>query len=287
MTDADKPRFAAAFARLAIAQREKHPDAATMSVYFDGLSASEIELVEAAAVRLQAASWFPKLGDWRRAVADEERDRRLAQAAFLRNLPTPLCAACGDTGWVLVEDRAHRCACQEVRRLERLGRLQWPMLPEITREVTGDPQPLTQAEATGALARFNATGLVRQMPDVRPSRVRTIERGRALRITAQGILEQVERCEAVERAADQADTMCYTCAHDDTPTHAHVASVQRPPGPGRLRPVAADQEPRRHSVRGAGETSDLAVRGASRHRAVVETAGLSDGDDQTTTKGPR
>ena len=37
MTDADKPTFAQAFARLAVAQREKEFDAVTVSVYFCAL----------------------------------------------------------------------------------------------------------------------------------------------------------------------------------------------------------------------------------------------------------
>lgn len=129
MTATDKPRFVQAFARLALALRENDPDGTTMRVYFEGLQSFEIEIVCAAAERLLRGSWFPKLGEWGRAANAVERERREAQQAFLRKLPTPLCAECGDTGWRLVDKRAHRCSCQELRRLELLGRRPWPTLP--------------------------------------------------------------------------------------------------------------------------------------------------------------
>lgn len=132
MTDTDRPAFAQAFTRLVVAQREKELDAIAMSVYFAGLRDREIEFVVAAAERLATESaWFPKVAEWLTVAATIERERVEAQRALLRKMPTPICAACDDTGWSRDEhDRVSRCDCQRLRRLEVLGRRPWPALPE-------------------------------------------------------------------------------------------------------------------------------------------------------------
>lgn len=134
MTDHDKVPFARVFNRLCVALREKEPDAVQMRVYFEGLKALELEFVVAAGDALaMSAQWFPKLPEWRAAATKVEQDRIDQQRAVLRKLQQPLCAACEDTGWDRSDDdRVHRCACRETRRLEVLGRRPMPMLPEST-----------------------------------------------------------------------------------------------------------------------------------------------------------
>lgn len=130
MTDADKPIFLQAVARLAVSLREKDPDVVLLRVYFDALRDCEIEFVVAAADRLANAKWFPKVGEWRAMASRIEAERREAHRAILRRLPAPLCDACSDTGWIRnSENRVSRCECQELRRLEILGRRTWPELP--------------------------------------------------------------------------------------------------------------------------------------------------------------
>lgn len=134
MTDADKTRFAQAFARLAIALREKDPDAIVLRVYFDGLRDLEIEFVVAAADRMMQTAWFPKVSDWRQEAQRVERERAEEQRAHLRRLPQPLCEACGDTGWAMTATGVTRCPCAAQRRLELLGRAPTPQ-PELIGEM--------------------------------------------------------------------------------------------------------------------------------------------------------
>jgi len=132
MTDTDKPAFLQAIGRLAVALRAEAPDTLLMQTYFFTLKDLEIEFVVAAAERLMVTTqWFPKTSEWREAALRLEAERREEQRAFMRKLPSPLCAACSDTGWARDEnDRVHRCACTTSRRLELLGRQPWPALPE-------------------------------------------------------------------------------------------------------------------------------------------------------------
>jgi hypothetical protein len=154
MTAADKPTFAGAFARLAVAFREKAPDAVQLRVYFDGLQDQDIECVVAAADRLMSATFFPKLGEWRAMVATIDRERTEDQRAWLRRLPEPLCAACSDTGWCCVGPGVAACECRELRRLEVLGRRVSPLLAEATLESPPDTDQLSRATAmAGKLAR--------------------------------------------------------------------------------------------------------------------------------------
>lgn len=60
-------------------------------------------------------------------------------------------------------------------------------------------EPLSKAEAAGIVARLQAAGLLKHMPQVQPLTVRETECQRAAKILAQAILDQVERCEALEQ----------------------------------------------------------------------------------------
>lgn len=138
MTDTDKPTFRDAFSRLAVALQLKDPDVVMMRVYFDALQRFEIEFVVAAAERLMRREWFPKVSEWLDAVEMITRERRAAQRAFLRTLPSPLCADCDDTGWTRTDgNRVRRCSCVELRRLELLGRQPSPTLPSAPNETGG------------------------------------------------------------------------------------------------------------------------------------------------------
>lgn len=150
MTDADKPAFAAAMARLCLALREKDPDAAQLRAYFEALKKLDIELVVMAADELMRGQWFPKAGDWHAAVVGLEHKRTEEQRAVLRKLPAPLCTACGDTSFFLNEttNRAEPCTCRSLRRLEILGRRPMPALPAT--EPEGDPTQLTRVEDVAA-----------------------------------------------------------------------------------------------------------------------------------------
>jgi hypothetical protein len=199
VTPADKPAFGQAFARLAAAHREKDIDGITLHVYFEGLKAREIEMVVAAAERLMHAAWFPKLGDWHREAVKVETERIAEQRKYLRERPS-LCAACGDSGWVedtsapvaevkmarrnpssgkheeiaLKESpRMKRCDCQQLRRLEVLGRRPMPMLPDAATH-DGSDDAIGPVDATKLLNTIELqTGLriaPRKMPRPAPSR---------------------------------------------------------------------------------------------------------------------
>lgn len=153
MTDTDKPAFAKAMATLALALREKEPDAAQMRVYFKALSALEIEFIVAAADTLASSSqWFPKTSEWHTAAQRIERDRVAQLAVVLlkrRKNGQPLCNDCEDTCWRQnpATQRYERCSCADMRRLEVLGRRPMPALP--AHEPDGDP---TQEPTVKALA---------------------------------------------------------------------------------------------------------------------------------------
>jgi len=66
-------------------------------------------------------------------------------------------------------------------------------------------EPLSHTEAAAALAKYGLASLMKHMPEVKPLTVREIEHHRAACIIAQGILEQVQRCEDAERALDEKD----------------------------------------------------------------------------------
>lgn len=151
MTDQDKPVFLQSFNRLVIALRDKEPDTATLRVYFDALRDCDIEFIVAAAERLMNAEWFPKTSEWKGAARAIEHERMDQQRAVLRKLPTPLCRACDDTGWAMGGDnRASRCDCQEMRRLEVLGRRPMPQLLPSAPEP--DPAQVARVDALVAQA---------------------------------------------------------------------------------------------------------------------------------------
>lgn len=185
MTASDKARFAQIFARLAIAVREKAPDALVLNVYYDGLRDCEIELVAAAADRLARANWFPRLGEWRHAVEAIERERVEAQQAMLRGLPMPLCEACSDTGWTMHESRASRCGCVLQRRLELLGRA---LPPPVPLALPPAPAPTNVFDVEASVHRT-----VRAMPKIRRGLTEAQYRARRKELQRQAELIQATR----------------------------------------------------------------------------------------------
>jgi hypothetical protein len=170
--------FTNVFAHLAIQLRQTDADEATIRVYFVALKDLDLEFIAMAADRLAKGSvWFPKTSEWRAMAATIERERRTAQRKLLRKLPTPLCAACSDTGWVSVgpgltpekktaSKRAEPCDCAKLRRLELLGRRPWPALPEGKALPDGADEPVTKEESEAMLTRVDPgwRRLIRVMP---------------------------------------------------------------------------------------------------------------------------
>lgn len=140
--------FTPIFAMLAVQLRATDADEATARAYFQALQHCEVEFVKDAAIKLGRAtnqdgeSWFPKTGEWLTATTRVEWDRKIAQQAFLRSLPVPLCRDCSDSGWSLnASGRATRCSCQRLRRLELLGRRPYPALPPVPDDVVARELP--------------------------------------------------------------------------------------------------------------------------------------------------
>lgn len=129
-------RFSEIFALLAVQLRCTDADEAMARAYYEALKDLEPEFIAMAAHRLARATnpdgqaWFPKTAEWRQSASSVEADRMAELRGRLRKMPEPLCAACNDTGWELVENRARRCGCVQLRRLEILGRRPMPALPE-------------------------------------------------------------------------------------------------------------------------------------------------------------
>ena len=151
MTEADRESFAKAFTGLKLAFGDKDADVVKMRTYFNALLSLQIEFVEKAAKRLMTESrFFPTVNEWQTRAATIARESKDAHTAMLRRLPESLCRACGDTGWApSSDDRVRRCECQELRRLEILGRRPWPTLAE---EATPPTRPTTKAEGTTSSA---------------------------------------------------------------------------------------------------------------------------------------
>lgn len=136
--------FASVFATLATQLRAMDADEAMARAYFVALKDIEPEFVAEAAQRMAKLGgavdddtnrhWFPKTSEWRTEAVRVERDKYQAQAQLFRQrmkagLP-PLCLDCADTGWRVIEgERAVKCDCAKLRRLEILGRRPWPALP--------------------------------------------------------------------------------------------------------------------------------------------------------------
>ena len=109
MTEADKPAFLQALARLAVALREPEPDVVQLRVFFEAMKDLDVELIAMAATQLaKESAWFPKTSEWRAMAAKIERKRTEELRALQRKLPEPLCLACEDTGWTRSDNRVHR-----------------------------------------------------------------------------------------------------------------------------------------------------------------------------------
>jgi hypothetical protein len=150
--------FANLFAAVVMATKDD-ADEATIRVFFAGLKHCEKEFLAIAAERLAKEEWPPKLGDWLAMTAKVEAERVEAQRAFLRNLASPLCLACSDTGWARdAADRVHRCDCAAIRRLELLGARPWPTLEIGPAPETSDG-PLAPADSSALVASLRERGL--------------------------------------------------------------------------------------------------------------------------------
>jgi hypothetical protein len=124
--------FANIFAALAVQLRQTDADEATIRSYYEALKDVEPEFIAMAAQDLaRTAEWFPKTSEWREAAMRVEAARTGELRARLRKLHEPLCTACSDTGWEMVDGRVKRCNCATLRRLEVLGRRPMPALPAV------------------------------------------------------------------------------------------------------------------------------------------------------------
>ena len=152
-------QFAEMFSLLAVQLRQMDADEATIRGYYEALKDIEPEYLAMAAKDLaRSAEWFPKTSEWRLAAAKVKHQRKEHQAALLRDLAEPLCLACSDTGWALdQQERAYRCDCQELRKMELLGRRPWPKLLPASREASAEIE-------TAALMR-QVRAAVRGIPD--------------------------------------------------------------------------------------------------------------------------
>jgi hypothetical protein len=131
-------QFAPVFATLAIQLRAQDADEGTARGYYAAMKDIEPEFVAMAANRFakggslnaDGQAWFPKVPEWLAMAAKIAAERRDAQRALLRKLPSPLCDACSDTAWMNdVGGGARPCPCRQQRYLELLGRRPWPALP--------------------------------------------------------------------------------------------------------------------------------------------------------------
>lgn len=113
--------------------------------------------------------------------------------------------ACAKQGWDNPSSDMLARALSAVERLleQTMGPRPAP-LPSASPSATApDQPPLSHTDACTILARLGVTGPIKGMPNVRPLTLRGAEREKALRIVAQGIAEQVQRCEAAERVVDE------------------------------------------------------------------------------------
>lgn len=126
--------FSKVFAVLAIQLRANDVDATTAKVYYNTLKDVDAALIQLAAGTLaRTAQFFPKTSEWLDETTRIESERRLKQGDAIRQLHRmgrELCIGCGDTGWKRDEttNRVARCECQDLRRLEILGRRPLPAL---------------------------------------------------------------------------------------------------------------------------------------------------------------
>jgi hypothetical protein len=102
MNTDDRPQFAQAFNRLAVACRlsSTDTDPAAKRIYFDALADLPLDLVEQAADHLaKTAKWFPKVAEWAEAARTIGLRQVLALPEGRENPWTHECEVCEDTGW--------------------------------------------------------------------------------------------------------------------------------------------------------------------------------------------
>lgn len=152
-------QFSEIFALLAVQLRFTDADEVSIRGYFKALSDIEPELIALAAQRFalgasitDGQAWFPKAPEWRAMAAKVAKDRRDELDVILRRrrlAGEELCRACDDTGWAKADGGGvERCACQDTRHLEVLGRRPMPSLPEYTPD--GEPGQLAKVESMAA-----------------------------------------------------------------------------------------------------------------------------------------
>lgn len=144
--------FSEIFATLALQLRATDADEAMARSYFKLLDKHDVELVALAAQRFaerggpDGSAWFPRTPEWIDAINGIALERRhhLERVIYTRrmlNLP-PLCAECDDTGFASTGDNAVRkCGCQDMRRLEQIGRRPLPLLPAKADVTVPDEPP--------------------------------------------------------------------------------------------------------------------------------------------------
>lgn len=142
--------FSGVFGVLAIQLRATDADEATIRAYYEALKGLDLELVQMAAQRFAGVpgdneAWFPKTAEWQATVAKITADHTEELRARLRSRPVALCLACGDTGWAPSDNGVTRCDCQELRRLEIIGRR--PMPERVVNAVPERPTALIELTA--------------------------------------------------------------------------------------------------------------------------------------------
>lgn len=159
-------QFSEMFALLAVQLRQTDADEATIRAYYETLKDIEAEYLAMAATEMARTSeWFPKTSDWRREAQKVKRERTERQRTLLRDLESPLCLSCSDTGWALDEKgRAYRCECQKLRQMELLGRRPWPKL------IPAKVQPNSEENTAALMAQIakvvrGVPRLVKPLPD--------------------------------------------------------------------------------------------------------------------------
>lgn len=160
MTYAD---FVDVFSMLAMQLRATDADEAMGKAYFAALIDLDLELVQMAALVFSRElgrndGWFPKAPEWRVQVAKITAERTEELRSRLRSRPAPLCRACEDTSWAPHATGVIRCDCQELRRLEIIGRR--PMPERVIGAIPERPH---------ALAELTAMIRPKAMPTPRPT----------------------------------------------------------------------------------------------------------------------
>jgi hypothetical protein len=137
----------------------------------------------------------------------------IARAVFHREAPVDdaswkaaVKTVCAHQGWEEPpSDLLSRALSAVEHALARDGVVRAPTPPRQAAAASHalDTPPPTRQEAIHLLDQLGALGLMKHMPIVRPLTVRQAECQKAAQILAQGILEQVQRCEEAERAVER------------------------------------------------------------------------------------